>query len=196
MAIYLPSNEFNKICNNPKNKVKGRVNRQNGLSFEKKVIFSCEYYSANHIAAIEKTPEPMKIIGTDESRKGLFKAVFEKKAQPDFKGTLNNGRCVLFEAKHTTSNYISKKVVLEVQSNKLNQYESLGALCFVLVSFNFENYYRIPWTVWINMENIFGKAYLKEIDIQKYKIPHKDDFIDFLYGYNLDYNLEIKNEYE
>lgn len=185
MAVYLPAKDFNKITNNPKNKVRGRVNRSNGLSLESKIEASCKIYSSQDIASIEKTPEPMKVVGKESEKGGTFKAVFMKKAQPDFKGVLHGGRCVLFEAKHTTQNYMPKKVVLDVQSEKLTQYDSLGALCFVLISFGFKNYYRIPWIVWSNMEEVFGRAYLKEEDIEKYKIPFDGDFIDFLYGYKI-----------
>lgn len=183
MAIYLRDRELNELIGRSGNKVRGKVNRSNGLTFEKRIELSCEYYLNKHIAAIEKTPEPMKIIGTEGNGHAVFRAVFEKKGQPDFKGVLYNGQCVLFEAKHTTMRYISKKVVLDVQTEKFNQYESMGALCFVVVSFNFKNYYRIPWSIWKNMENIFGKSYLTESDIQKYKLPSNENFIDFLFGY-------------
>ena len=183
MAVYLSSNDFNQITNNPKYKVRGRVNRSNGLSLESKIESSCAFYLSQNIASIEKTPEPMKIVGKEKENGGIFRAVFMKKAQPDFKGVLHGGRCVLFEAKHTTQNYMPKKAVLDVQAEKLTQYDSLGALCFVLISFGFKNYYRIPWIVWSNMEETFGRAYLKEEDIQKYKVPSEGNFIDFLFGY-------------
>lgn len=79
----------------------GKRNRALGLQFEKIITEACEHYRSMGLAYIEKTPEPMRVIGVLDRKRGIFKAVFEKAAQPDFKGTMAGGRAVVFEAKHT-----------------------------------------------------------------------------------------------
>lgn len=46
----------------------------------------------------------------------------------------------------------------------------MGASCFVLVSFKFEQFYRIPWSVWRDMKDIYGHKHLKRSEIQDYEI--------------------------
>ena len=75
-----------KINPNPKRQAQGKINRELGKQFEEEVQTICEIYEMNNLARIEKTPEPMKILKYIED--GRFEAVFEKAAQPDFKGII------------------------------------------------------------------------------------------------------------
>ena len=56
------------------------------------------------------------------------------------------------------------------QAELLENYEKMGASCFVLVSFKFEQFYRIPWSVWRDMKDIYGHKHLKRSEIQDYEI--------------------------
>ena len=84
---------------------------------------------------------PLKPYG--DRRRGQYVAVFTKKAQNDYKGILNGGRCIAFEAKHTDADKIEASAVSDRQAELLENYEKMGASCFVLVSFKFEQFYRI-----------------------------------------------------
>lgn len=167
---------------NPVNQIRGRQNRANGKIFENLIEASCELYNLRGAAFIEKTPEPMKIVGVFNQLKGIFKAVFEKRAQPDFKGTLAGGRSVVFDAKETDSDKIQQSAVTSEQEKDLNKHEALGALCFILVSFGFQSFYRVPWTVWKGMRELFGHKSANEKELEKYRVKFIGGYIKFLGG--------------
>ena len=74
----------------------GAVSRAQGAQFEKSIADACDLYREKGMADIEKTPEPMHPI--KRLAGGRFVAIFEKQAQPDYKGTLAGGQAVMFEA--------------------------------------------------------------------------------------------------
>lgn len=149
----------------------GKVNRAKGQAFEKRLDDAFGYYADKGFANIEKTPEPMRTIKPYGDRKfGQFIAVYSKKAQPDYKGTLKGGRSIMFEAKYTDSDRMMKNRVSKEQTDYMDSHFALGARCYVIIGFTSGEVYRIPWDVWQNMKEIYGRKYLKETDVQKYKI--------------------------
>ena len=80
----------------------GARSRAEGEGFEHIIDNACAYYRSIGLADIEKTPEPMRPIGSPD-RAGRFLACYTKQAQPDYKGILKGGRAINFEAKHTDS---------------------------------------------------------------------------------------------
>ena len=62
----------------------------------------------------------------------------------------------------------------------LEESEQLGALCFVLICFGFDHVYRIPWSVWRDMKTVFGRKYVIEEDVSKYRVPNKGGIIQIL----------------
>ena len=145
----------------------GKRNRALGLKFEDIVTEACEHYKINGIAYIEKTPEPMRVIGVINRKLGHFKAVFEKVAQPDYKGTLAGGRAIVFEAKHTETDRIKQDAVTEDQRDALNLHETMGAECFVIVCLD-NKYYRVPWAKWKTMKEDCGHKYMNAADLNPY----------------------------
>lgn len=97
-----------------RNQAANRINRAVGALFETWIQAACDYYWAQGYACIEKTPEPLRPLQPygDRSR-GQFIACFVKQAQPDFKGTLCDGTCILFDAKHTEKDRIQQLEELE-----------------------------------------------------------------------------------
>lgn len=162
------------------NKVRGWNNRENGLLFEKEIENACKMYSSAEIAEIEKTPEPFCV--TQSIGSGKFVGHFGKKAQPDFKGTLANGRAVVFEAKFTSTEKILQSVVTDEQAQKLDKYQKMGALCFVMVSFGFKEYFRVPWEVFRAMSENFGRKYISPNDLAEYRVDISKGWLDFLKG--------------
>ena len=63
--------------------------RFNGAAFEQLINAGCRYYIKKGIAVIHKTPEPMHPI--QPMGNGRFLAAYDKKAQPDYQGTLRGG---------------------------------------------------------------------------------------------------------
>ena len=123
---------------------RGWKNKKAGEAFEQIIAHACTFYREQGTAEIEKTPEPMKQLGAKD-RKGHFRACYQKRAQPDFKGTLHGGTSVVFEAKHTDGDRILQSVITEDQWRRLDKHWSLGAAVFVIVSIGMENFYNVPW---------------------------------------------------
>ena len=159
--------------------VTGRRNRAAGEMFEKIIENACRAYSRAGIAEIEKTPEPMKPLGRHNDR-GQFIACFVKRAQPDYKGTLKGGRAVVFEAKHTDTGKMQRGAITSEQEKRLNLHETLGAECFVLVSFGMMEYFRIPWAEFRDMKEKYGRKYIEPGDVREYQIRQAEGVLQFL----------------
>ena len=147
----------------------GARSRAEGAGFETIISSACDYYRAIGRADIEKTPEPMKPLGGAD-RSGRFLACYTKQAQPDYKGVLSGGRAVVFEAKHTDTGRLMHNRVSPAQAACLRRISQLGGIAFVLCSFNSREFYRIPWPVWDNMKNAFGRKYITSADLAEYRI--------------------------
>lgn len=146
----------------------GSRSRSTGAAFEKLIEVSCEVYKSRGLAYIEKTPEPMRpVSGAD--RQGKFTAIYTAAAQPDYKGTLSGGRAVVFEAKHTDSDTMKQERVTPAQAEALRIHYELGALCFVLISIK-DRCFAIPWEVWDNMKQIYGRKYITTSDVKEHEV--------------------------
>lgn len=157
----------------------GQRNRAAGEEWERIIEASCQHYRLKKLAEIEKTPEPMKPVGP-KNAKGHFQACYTKQAQPDYKGTLAGGRAVVFEAKHTASDRLQQSVVTDDQEKRLNRHMALGAECFVLVSFGFKEFFKVPWAVFRDMKGHYGRKYIKAEDVQEYKVRYIGGVLHFL----------------
>lgn len=151
------------------------------MAWEEMITAACYDYGQKGIAVIEKTPEPMKPIGRPNSY-GQFMACFTKKAQPDYKGTLRGGKAIVFEAKHTDSDRIARSVISEEQEKQLNRHSRLGAVCFVLLSFGTDEYFRVPWALFRDMQDYVHRKYLMPDDIREYQIRYSMGTLLFLEG--------------
>lgn len=84
------------------------------------------------------------------------------------------------EAKHTASGRIGQERVTWAQWEALDFYSKLGAECFVLISLNFRTFYRVPWPVWRDINDIFGKKSVNSVDLEPYKLRDIMHFLDEL----------------
>ena len=157
----------------------GKRSRAAGGFWEELLEESCEYYSLMHKAEITKTPEPMKPIGP-KNQKGQFLACYTKQAQPDYKGTLAGGRAVVFEAKHTDSARMNRNVISPEQERQLDRHAALGAECFVMVSFAFRQYFKVPWLVFRDMKQHYGRKYITPEDVGEYEVKYIGGILRFL----------------
>ncbi|EGW40673.1 Holliday junction resolvase RecU [Desulfosporosinus sp. OT] len=153
-----------------------------GDLFEDMISGACDYYYEKNLAHIEKTPEPMKVLKSIPRQPGKFIAHFEKAAQPDYKGTLKGGRAIVFEAKHTDHDQIERSRLTQKQLDGLEKHHKLGAMAFVVVSFGFQRFYRIPWTAWRDMKDLYGRRYLKLDELDSYRVPAHGSVIKLLSG--------------
>ena len=157
----------------------GAVSRAQGAQFEQAIAGACDLYREKGMADIEKTPEPMKPLGP-KNRKGQFLACYTKQAQPDYKGTLKGGRAIVFEAKHTDDDRIEFKRLTKEQQDDLEHHHKLGAVTFVLVSMGLTECYRVPWPVWRDMADTYGRKYMTRDELLPYKVPVVAGFVKFL----------------
>jgi len=167
---------------NVQRQIRGKRAKVAGEHFENMISGACSFYYDRNLANIEKTPEPMKVLKPMPKQPGKFIACFAKAAQPDYKGTIQGGRAIVFEAKHTDDDKIERKRLTDEQMDGLEKHHKLGALAFVLVSFGLQSFYRIPWPVWRDMKEIYGRQYLKPDEIACYKIPAPGGVIKLLDG--------------
>lgn len=147
----------------------GARSRAEGAAFENLINDACLYYLNRGEADIEKTPEPMKPLGGAD-RSGRFLACYTKQAQPDYKGILRGGRAVTFEAKHTDSGKLTQDRVSDAQSLHLDSTERFGGVAFVLCYFSGKRFYRVPWAVWRDMKEKFGRKYITPADVEAYRL--------------------------
>lgn len=168
------------------NSMRGWKNKKAGELFEKMLEAACEYYKAHNLAYIEKTPEPFRVLGRENEASGriMFRGVFRKKGQPDFKGTIQGGKSICFEAKHTDADKIEQGELTDEQSTSLKLHSQLGAAAFVVVSIQMRSFYRVPWDVWENMKAIYGRKHMKAADLEQYILPF-DGTIKLLDGLKL-----------
>ena len=164
-----------------KRQLAGAQARAAGECFEKQIEGSLNWHFDRGLLKAKKTPEPMKPI-RPTGKKGQFIAYFEEKAQVDFCGTMYGGRSVRFEAKQTNTDRFNRKRLTGDQMDDLRDHQSLGALCFVLLCFGFDHFYRVPWKVWENMKAIYGRQYVTEKDVQQFRIPYTSGVIKILHG--------------
>ncbi len=160
------------------NRIKGQRSKAAGDNFESLISNACAVYKLNSKASIEKTPEPMRVVRKLSNKH--FACFFEKKAQPDFKGTLWGGKSIVFEAKHTSKDRLLCSVIKPQQRTSLNLHQELGAECFVLIGFSFENFYFVPWHVFKNAKEILGRKYLMPEDLGDYEVKMQNGYLDFL----------------
>ena len=161
----------------PRRQLMGAASKAKGKQFEDRLDKAFTYYKAHGFAIIEKTPEPMRPV--QNLGNGKFVAFFEKKAQPDYKGTIKGGRTVMFEAKFTSTSKMDQSRVLQGQADYLDRHQELGARCYVIAGFSSGNVYRFPWGVWRDMKKHFGRKYVTEADVEiaAYLVPATRDGI-------------------
>lgn len=166
--------------NELKRRYKNKLNNAQGQHFEREIIAGCRFYEQHKIAIIDKTPEPFRV--TKKYRDGIFTGRFSTPAQPDFQGTLCGGRSIMFEAKRTSKDRITQNVLTETQMQILENHNRLGALCGVCVSIQ-DDFFFIPWNVWRDMKELYGRRYITVADVKEYKVKF-DGAVYFLGNYH------------
>lgn len=148
------------------------INRASGQDFENTISEALDYYYEKGYASIEKTPEPMRVLKQNADKK-TFTAIYTKKAQPDYKGVLLGGQAIIFEAKHTSADQIKQGAVTDEQATVFERYQKMGSQCFVMVSVQGTDFYRVPWDIWKGMKEMFGHKYMNKSELERYRIKMK-----------------------
>lgn len=153
-------------------------NNAQGHFFERVIESGCKRYKAEERANINKTPEPFRVLAKE--RNGIFKGRFTANAEPDFIGTLKNGRAIVFEAKYTSTEKMKRNVLSSEQIKALRLHHKLGAVAGVCIGIK-DLFYFIPFEVWEDMKKIYGRQYLKKEDIEEYEVKFNGSvlFLDY-----------------
>lgn len=155
-------------------------NNAQGHFFEGYINGACAYYKDKGVAIVEKVPEPFKTTRT--GRDGTFTGRFIANAQPDFVGTLRGGQAICFEAKYTSTEKILQSVVTKTQWESLERHWAAGAKAGVCVGIG-DVFAFVPWGVWRNMKEIYGRKYMNAADLEQYRVKFNGHclFLDYLY---------------
>lgn len=158
---------------------RNRMSNDQGQLFERLIDQACLYYRMKGLAMIEKTPEPFRV--KKKNQDNTFTGWFTGNAQPDYKGTVQGGQALVFEAKFTSKDRIKKSVVTDNQAVCLDIHEEMGALVGVCCMIG-KTAAFVPWDHWKQMKELFGRQYLLESELmEKYQVP-TPGYIDFLKG--------------
>ena len=157
------------------------VNNAQGQAFEGYIKAGCEFYRVRERADVEKTPEPFKV--TQKHGGGVFTGRFTALAQPDFEGTLAGGRSIVFEAKYTTTDRLKRGILTETQIEALARRDKMGALAGVCAGIG-DKFYFVPWNVWRDMKELYGRQYVTAEDIEPYRVRFTGAvlFLDYVKG--------------
>jgi recombination protein U len=150
-------------------RIQGREARKAGGNFETYLDDLFTLYSKYDVMHIEKTPEPMRVIRP--AGPGQFIACFQKSAQPDYKGTMKGGRCIVLEAKHTDSDRILQSALTENERDELEKYYRMGAIAGVVVSFGMRRICYIPYIAWKHMDLFAGHKHIKAAEAEPWEAP-------------------------
>lgn len=150
-----------------KQRYQNMVNNAQGHFFEGYIKAGCAYYSDRGRADVDKTPEPFRVLS--KSRDGVFKGRFTARAQPDFQGTLDGGRSIVFEAKYTTTDRMKRDVLTREQQDALERHARRGAVAAVCAGIG-NDFFFVPWSVWRDMKEHFGRKYVTAADLEPWRV--------------------------
>ena len=142
--------------NFPKKKSVDFANR--GMSFEKMINDTNDYYLSHELAVIHKKPTPIQIVKVDyprRSRAKIVEAYFRQASTTDYSGVYQ-GHYIDFEAKETRQKAsMPMKNFHAHQIEHMEQVVKQGGICFVLLHFSTLNQtYLLPAPYLINFFKI------------------------------------------
>lgn len=106
-----------------------------GMSLEKDVSKSCDYFIEKGTAIFYKKPTPIHVynVATD-NHFHITEAYFETKSTTDYNG-LYRGKYIDFECKETRAKNVLMERIKEHQIKHLMRVKSLGGIAFYLIRF-------------------------------------------------------------
>ena len=138
-----------------------------GHLLEHMIATGCRCYRDWGRLRIVKVPEPFRVV--KKGLRGTAHIQFTARAEPDFIGCLRGGRAIVFEAKYTDTETMKQDALTEHQRDALTRYHELGARAGVCVGIR-ERVFMLPWDVFSNMKEIFGRKYVRADDIAEYEV--------------------------
>lgn len=156
------------------------VNNAQGHIFEDNIKAACVAYRERGRAKIDKTPEAFRV--KTKHPDGTFTGWFTAPAQPDYQGTLDGGRSIVFEAKYTTTDRMKRGVLTGEQMDDLEDHARCGAVAAVCIGIQ-DKFFFIPWEVWREMKRNFGRQYVTAADVEKFRVRFTGAvmFLDYIH---------------
>ena len=97
---------------------------------------------------------------------------------------------MVFEAKETDTDRITYDRLTDKQIEALEAHHNLGAAAFVLVSFGLQDFYRVPWETWRSMKELYGRKYIRQDELEEYRVQYLNGVIKMLEGIEIVYGEE------
>lgn len=117
-----------------------------GRTFEEFITYANKRYQQRGEAVIWKVPTAFLPIRNGKGK--IISCKVEEKSCVDYLGRVGSWP-IAIEAKHTASNTIRWDAVQEHQNQFLTDFMGDGeGLSLVLVSFNLERFFAVPWECW------------------------------------------------
>lgn len=135
-------------------KVWSQANR--GRPLEELVVMANRQYRAKRLAVIHKVPTAW--LPLRDGRGKIVSAKVEEKAAVDFLGTYR-GRSLAFDVKHCSQERIRWDRLEDHQAQFIEDWTRDGGIGFILVGFNMERFFVVPWEFW--KEKMFTWKYEK-----------------------------------
>lgn len=117
-----------------------------GMTFEGFIKYANSRYRLEGRAIVEK--QNTLCIPLRNGTGKIISAKYEEKATVDFMGRYGS-QPIAFEAKHCSTDVISLSRVEPHQCEFLRDWcKTPGAIGFIIISFQFREFYLIPWAYW------------------------------------------------
>lgn len=167
-----------------------RVNNAQGHIFEDGIKAACRVYHDSGRAEVDKTPEPFRV--TSKGRDGTFTGRFTALAAPDFQGTLQGGRSIVFEAKYTTADRMKRAVLTDAQMEALESHARSGAAAGVCAGIR-DTCFFVPWNLWRDMKEHYGRLYVTAADLEPFRVRFTGAVLFLDYAHNADAAAVARN---
>ena len=173
-------------------KYKAAMSNGRGRQFEMMIEGGCRHYKALGRAKIEKMPEPFRCLKKDQ--RGIATVRFIAHAEPDYMGTLQGGRAIVFEAKYTDKDRLLQSAVTDTQEKSLQMYSDMNALAAVCIGIQ-DQYFMIPWNIFAGMKGNYGRKYVTAADVEEYRVKFTGvvQFLDYVHGTTKYIRTNIEN---
>lgn len=126
--------------------MKNRSYANRGQPFEEYIRFANSYYVRDRLAIIEKLPT--EFIPLRNARGQVCSVKVEHKSKVDFIGRFKQYP-IAIEAKNTNEDSIRFDRVEPHQADYMDAFTAQqGTIGLVLVSFNLERFFAVPWAFW------------------------------------------------
>lgn len=122
-----------------------KTHANRGRNLEELIMYANDQYRKQKLAVIDKVPTEW--LPTRGKSGKIVGAKVTKKSIVDFTGHAK-GIPIAFDAKHTKEHNIRWDELQPHQAEFLSDWQLTGGTSFILVSFNMQYFFAVPWQFW------------------------------------------------